>query len=347
MRTKLLTKQMKKVKVFLIQRMIKKIKQTRSEEGENFKVDLQNFEVELLRLKSLDHLKLAEWTFNSKVLKENYLQEKIKELGIIIAKENSNEDIEGIEKICSVKCFQDAVKVCKEELCLFVKKLLHESYEIPVIKGHVVNKTAILSKDRQVTRDKPLSSDKSFFMESLNAEDSEMEENNEILGDRISFTDDEDEDGISEFEGEDKETKQPKKKKNRLGQLARRRLAERAYGENAKHIKNGGLTVQQKETQRLQKSQQRKERLARIKKDEALKPKSANKTETKSKVNLKVRDLFNNKTTESGMTQSSPKTTVQTTKIDPNMHPSWIAKVEQQNKAKLAATVKGQKIVFD
>lgn len=330
-RSKILPKQMKKVKVFLTQRVVKKIKQKKTE-GFVEENDTKSLEVELNKTKALDHVKLATWAFNTQLFKnDDYLKEKLRELGIYLP--FACEEVEDSGKLISVKCFQDAVKSCREDLNSFVKKLFHEA---PVeTKGKKPTLESDENKRARTNMSKPLSADKSFFMKSLNEDDSdeyemsgsEGEESNDIYG-RVAFSDDED---GSDFYSEEEEQPKPKKKKNRLGQVARRRLAEKLYGGEAKHIKSGGLTVQQREEQRKQKSQQKKERAARIKKD-------AGKI-SKARGSKELVESFKDKIGESVATPV-------TVKIDPKMHPSWAAKLQQQAKLQ-QASYQGQKIKFD
>lgn len=305
-RTKFLPKIMKKVKVSLTQRVVKKIKTGEVEK-------LAELEKELASMKALNHVKLADWTFNTQIFKnEEYLQSKLKELEMALPQNDEDKiEIGGIDKILSVKCYQDAVKACRSDLVLFMKKLLNEAPVVKEIKELKVKEVAA----------KRVGSDKSFFMESLNADDSE---NNENDAKEVAFTDDEEEEdaysGYLRDEESDTE-KNLKKKKNRLGQVARRRLAEQKFGSEAKHIKSGGLTVQQREELRSQKSQQRKERLVRIKKDVA-----------------KASEFLKQK--EASEMSAGP------IKVDPKMHPSWAAKLQQQAKIQ-QATFQGQIIKFD
>ena len=317
-KSKILTKQMKKVKVFLTQRIVKKIKQKKTEEEGKFE-DFKELETELIKIKSLDHVKLADWAFSSQVLKDEYLKVKMVELGI---SENSiNFEFEGIDKISSIKCFQDAIKTSRNDLIVFIKKLLHEAVLEPIKK--TTEKAAVERKSIP----KRLSADKSFFMDSLNAGESDIEVNNDSDDEgRVAFTDDEDEEENGGYVGSEVEEEKPKKKKNRLGQLARRRLAENMYGREAKHIQSGGLTVQQKEELRKQKSQQKKERTARIKKDA-----------------VKSDKFKKEKAADESVSEFKKVASV---KIDPKMHPSWAAKLQQQAKAQ-QATFQGQKIKFE
>ena len=168
-------------------------------------------------------------------------------------------------------------------------------------------------------------------MDRLNADEESGDEdesgNEDEDGNRVAFSDDDDEEAEAyggyfknHHNNDDDDESKPKKKKNRLGQMARRRLAEKAYGPDAKHIKTGGLTVLQREELRKEKSQQRKERAARIKKDVA-----------------KASKFLNQQPTES---------TAPAIRIDPKMHPSWAAKLQQQAKIQ-QASFQGQKIKFE
>lgn len=331
-RTKLLPKSMKRVKVALTQKIVKKIKE--AEEGEK-KGELER---ELGKMKALDHVKLADWTFKTQIFKnEEYLQSKLKELGMSVPLSDEEFAFEGmIDKVMSVKCYQDAVKGCRADLNLFMKKLFHE--EAKEISSEKAVVKEVVPRERKMKA--PLSGDKSFFMDSLNADDSEASGTDdsdrsvtEGFDGRVAFTDDEEEEaaygGYLDSDNSDPEsTNKPKKKKNRLGQMARRRLAEKMYGKEAKHIKTGGLTVQQREELRKQKSQQRKERNARIKKEVA----KRNNSNTNSNTSISI--------TNNNNTESKP------VKIDPNMHPSWAAKLQQQAKIQ-QASFQGQKIKFD
>ena len=327
-RTKLLPKSMKKMKVALTQKIVKKIKEAGGE-GEK-KGELER---ELGEMKALDHVKLADWTFKTQIFKnEEYLQSKLKELGMPVPLSDEKFEFEGMDKVTSVKCYQDAVKGCRSDLNLFMKKLFHEEVKE-------------ISNEKTVPRERkmkaPLSGDKSFFMESLNADDSEASETDDTnrsviegFDGRVAFTDDEEEEaaygGYLDSDSSDPETtdNKPKKKKNRLGQMARRRLAEKMYGREAKHIKTGGLTVQQREELRKQKSQQRKERNARIKKE------------------VSKRNKDNNNSNSSISNTNISSTESKPAKIDPKMHPSWAAKLQQQAKIQ-QASFQGQKIKFD
>ena len=335
-RTKLLPKSMKKVKVALTQKIVKKIKEAGGE-GEK-KGELER---ELGKTKALDHVKLADWTFKTQIFKnEEYLQSKLKELGMPVPLSDEKYEFEGMDKVMNVKCYQDAVKGCRSDLNLFMKKLLHEEVKETVVKEQV-------PRERKMKA--PLSGDKSFFMESLNADDSEASESaddtdrsvTEGFDGRVAFTDDEEEEaaygGYLDSDNSDTETtdNKPKKKKNRLGQMARRRLAEKMYGKEAKHIKTGGLTVQQREELRKQKSQQRKERNARIKKEVSKRNNSNNNNSITS-----ISNNNNNNNIINNNTESKP------VKIDPKMHPSWAAKLQQQAKIQ-QASFQGQKIKFD
>lgn len=313
-KSKLLPKQMKKVKVFLTQRIVKKIKQRKSEGDE----DVKKLESELVRVKGLDHVKLANWAFSSRVLKDDeYLQVKMVELGIV--EKEVDFEFEGLDKVLSIKCFQDAVKTFRDELTIFLKKLLHELVAEPLKKAAPVVKSKVLKRP---------SSDKSFFMDSLMESESDdrecgiySEDDNGIYSD--------DENGFyneADYVDSDNFGEKPKKKKNRLGQLARRRLAEKLFGQEAKHIKSGGLTVQQREQERKQKSLQKKERAARIKKDA-----------------IKSEKFKREKSADESVSEFKKAATI---KIDPKMHPSWAAKLQQQAKAQ-QATFQGQKIKFD
>lgn len=312
-KVKFLPKQMKKVKVFLVQRVVKKIKQTTS--ADSASADNSELESELTKAKALDHVKLALWAFNTQIItKDEYLRGKCQELGVKVEDEEELKALEltfPLDKIMGIKCFQDAVKGCKAELVLFIQKLLHEA---PPEK-----KIAKVTGSKERRQQSQLGTDKSFFMSSLNEGDSD----NEQVDGRVTFSDDEedDDDKYNAFE-------EPvvKKKKNRLGQLARRRLAEKNFGTEAKHIKSGGLTVQQKEEERKQKSIQKRERDARIKKD-AIRTERLNKKKAGD-------ESVNEFKKASGI------------KIDANMHPSWAAKLQQQAKAQ-QATFSGKKIKFD
>lgn len=337
-RTKILPKQMKKVKTFMSQRVVKKIKQKKTEgSGNEMETEIKTLEGELIKTKALDHIKLATWAFNSQVFKnDEYLKEKLRELGIFLP---TTEAVQDSEKLMSVKCFQDAIKSCHDDLNSFVRKLFHEaSVKAPVKKPSLLKD---MDEGKRAKMIKPLSVDKSFFMDSLNADDSDDSDeeddlesrvgadgNSEMHG-RVAFTDDEEDGSDFDFEEEEVQQQQPKKKRNRLGQVARRRLAEKMYGGEAKHIRSGGLTVQQREEQRKQKSLQRKERTARIKKD-------AGKT-TKVRGSQETVESFN------GSSKSSEAVPI---KIDPKMHPSWAAKLQQQAKL-LQASFQGQKIKFE
>jgi hypothetical protein len=320
-KSKVLPKQMKKVKVFLTQRVVKKIKQKKiGEEGKS--EDVKELESELVKIKSLDHVKLAIWAFSSQILKDEYLRGKMVELGI--TENAASLEFEEIDrdKISSIKCFQDAIKTCRNDLIIFMRKLLHEAIPEPV---KMAEKEPV---ERKMSSNKlSLSVDKSFFMDSLNADESDIElkDNSDIEG-RVAFTDDEDDENGSGYFDSEVEEEKPKRKKNRLGQLARRRLAEKMYGREAKHIKSGGLTVQQKEELRKQNSQQKKERAARIKKDAA-----------------KFENLKKKKVDDESVSEFKKVASI---KIDPKMHPSWAAKLQQQAKAQ-QATFQGQKIKFD
>ena len=309
---------MKKVKVFLIQRVVKKIKQKNLEKELNLG-ESKELESELIKMKSLDHVKFANWAFSSQILKDEYLKAKMDVLGVNEDAVDFNFDF--VDKIKSVKCFQDVLKACKSDLIVFMRKLFHEN--VPESSKNNEKERAPLEKRTKDLR-KP-SSDKSFFMNSLNADDSDIDfEGGSDFEGRVAFTDDDEEN--SGYFNSDVEENKPKKKKNRLGQLARRRLAEKMYGREAKHIKCGGLTVQEKEELRKKKSQQKKERAARIKKDGANGPK-----------------FKRQNSDEESVLEFKKASTV---KIDPKMHPSWAAKLQQQAKAQ-QTTFQGQKIKFD
>ena len=334
-RTKVLPKQMKKVKVSLTQRVVKKMKQPKLDQEKGI------LDAELSRFKLMDHLRLATWAYNTQLIKnDEYLKGKFGELGIEFAETETFEDS---EKLISSKCFQDAMKESRAEVNSFIRKLFHEVQFIPKVKREEISvKELPKAKERPKER-KLLKADKSFFMDSLNAEDSDLESSGQIdvEGERhhfdrsVAFSDDEEGDESDGYvsDSEEHQQQKPKKKKNRLGQMARRRLAEKAYGREAKHIQSGGLTVQQKEELRKQKSQQKKDRSARIKKEIGkIKPRGS--TET-------IKSFTGKDVDGKESVKLAP-----TIKIDPNMHPSWAAKLQQQAKLQ-SASYQGQKIKFD
>jgi len=320
LRNKILPKQMKKVKTFLIQRVVKKIKLAK----ELSEIERKTLDDELLKAKALDHVKLSGWAFSSQVIaKDEYLMKKFQELEMKL--EESPESCEEFSKVQSIKSFQDAIRATRSDLVLFIRKLVHEE-EAPAVKTS--STTASTAKHHE-QKQRPLSADKSYFISNLN-EDSE--EDSQDDSENVAFTDDEEEEKYYR-----EELAVPEKKKNRPGQMARRRLAELKFGKEAKHIQSGGLTVQEKEALRKQKSEQRKDRLARIKKEA-----SAKGTNT-AKVSLKpfVKEEGSKVNATHSVTIVKPEI-----KLDPTMHPSWAAKLQQQHKT-ASASFQGQKIKFE
>jgi hypothetical protein len=295
LRCKVLPKQMKKLKTTLTQRIAKK-------------PPTECVGDELAKAKSLDHVRLANWAFKVHVVKkDSYLCEKLQEYNVEVFNEESCDEF---VKLQSIKSFQDAVKATRSDLTTFMRKLLHEEIQ------------QVVPKPKTPTTPEPLKADKSYFIGNLN-EEAEVSDNGLFEG----YSSDNDD---LEEDGEDcHDATIPKKKKNRLGQVARRRLAEQKFGQEAKHIKSGGLTVQQREALRKQKSDQRKDRLARIKKE----------TSKKSESSARKNDSLSKNPDE-------PIAAKPAIKIDPSMHPSWAAKLQQQQKAS-SASFQGQKIKFD
>lgn len=348
LRCKVLPKGMKKVKAFLVQKIVKKLKAaTVSKEEAESVVDtneISKLETDLKTFKALDHVNLANFAFYSNILKDVYVQEKFSGLGIESLEVTRPESF---EKISTAKCYQDAVKACKEELVTFLKKLFHEMpAPVKVVKE--------ASSETQPREQKKLMTNKSFFMDSLNANDSDEEAGtSKGKRQRVAFSDDDD-----DFKGyalSDDESNN-KKKKNRPGQLARRRMAEQSFGQSAKHLQSGGMSVKDREALRVQKSKQKRDRELRIKKEKeaknegsvkgkSLHPSWEAKIQSQNRINQAQYQGQRMKFGEEEATAvSAPKK--EPVKIDPKLHPSWAAKLEQQNKLS-QASFQGQKTKFE
>ena len=307
---------MKEVKTAAVQRTTKRLKQAKAEAKEA--TDLADLETELASFKSLDHVKMAEFVFYSFILKDEYIKEKLGSIGLTEACEEKKQStfMELSPKIISSKSFQDSIKAERQDLTVFFKKLFHE----PLPREHQAQST----KKRPQDSTNPKA--ESFFVSSLNASDSEGEvsDADSFVGVRSSalvFTDNEEEES-EVFSGAESDSEKKKKKRNRLGQLARRRLAEKLHGRNAKHLQAGGLSVKEREEKRKERSVQKRAREARIKKQK-LEREEAKKQQ-----------------------QQQPQSTQSKSKLDPSLHPSWAAKLQNQNKIN-ATTFQGQKIKFD
>ncbi len=317
-RCKVLVKLMKNVKTAAIQKNVKRIKQIKAAEGKESGDQLFKLDQELTCLKTLNHSKMSDFVFYSHILKDDYLQSKLGVVGLtaVLAEQKEATLMELSSKLASSKTFQDAVKNERQDLTIFIKKLFHE--RLPR-SAPAPAKTQLRASDNKKAE--------SYFVSSLNTSDSEgdVSEADSFVGVRSSalvFTDDEDEDFekfSDDSEAGDGKSGVKKKKKNRLGQLARRRAAEKLHGQNAKHLKEGGPSVQQQEERRKERIVQKRARELRIKKK---------KEETRKAEKEKEQGTLRNKS-----------------KIDPALHPSWAAKLQNQNRIN-AATFQGKKIKF-
>lgn len=330
-RCKSLAKLMKNVKATAVKNATKRLKQIKAE-GKEDAAAVGKLETELTEMKVLDHVKMVEFVFFSYVLKDEYLQGKLTELELasFVAEKRHETNLQLSPKISSSKAFQDAIKSEREDLVLFFKKLFHE----PLPKTSTAQQKRSAAK--KASNDSgPNSKAESYFVSSLNADDSDayaddydVSDNDSFVGVKSSalvFTDDEEDGGgFSDFSDEevDELGKKVKKKKNRLGQVARRRLAEKMYGKNAKHIQNGGLSAKQLEERRKKRTLERRARFERIKKRKAA-----------------VKEAEKNKNANN---QSSGEKEAVKEDGDQSVHPSWAAKLQSKNK-----TFQGQKIKFD
>lgn len=366
-RTKTLCKSMKEVKNATVKKLNRRIKELQTQKNDQ---EVEKIQKELSVIKETDHAQVSNFAFFHFVLKDEYLQEKLTNLGITeeIEEQKTSSKIDLSPKMSSCKAFQDAVKAERQDLILFFKKLFHEKVESQ-------------RDQKKQNNDKPVQNKKleSCFVTSLNASGSDSEADSYASTGAVGgmvFTDDED--GSVTFDGysdsEDDEDRKPKKKKNRLGQLARRRLAEKLYGEKAKHIQSGGLTVKQREEQRKQRIAQRRAREARIEKQakrekeaaaaaakgkkvtkqisvaepEQLHPSWAAKLKNQSRINQtafqgKKIKFSDDAEEEPKQVQKQETKKQESAKADPSLHPSWAAKLQQ----KTNVAFQGQKIKFE
>ena len=325
-RCKAIVKLMKSVKTAAIQKTVKRIKQAKADGKEGD--ELGKLEQELASFKGLDHSKMADFVFYSHILKDDYLQSKLGLVGLAASLSDKKEAtfMELSPKIVSSKSFQDAIKSERQDLTIFFKKLFHE--RLPRSQRKPKSTISAAAKESNSIKNKNA---ESFFVSSLNASESEgdVSDADSFVGVRSSalvFTDDEDEEFERFSDDSDVEERKPgekKKKKNRLGQLARRRLAEKLHGQNAKHLQAGGLSVKEQEERRKERIAQKRARELRIKKKKE-------EDKQKQKQKEKEQEVVSNK---------KPK-------IDPALHPSWAAKLQNQNRIN-ATTFQGQKIKFD
>lgn len=306
---------MKEVKNSTLKKLNRRLKELQTEKNDQ---EVEKIQKELACIKATDQAQVSNFAFHHFVLKDDYLQEKLALLGMKEELEDQKTvcKIDLSPKISSSKAFQDAVKAERQDLIVFFKNLFHDRVEKPVAQNK--------QNSNKPAQNKKL---ESCFVSSLNASGSESEAESYGSAGAVGgmvFTDDEEGsvtfDGYSDSERE--ESSKPKKKKNRLGQLARRRLAEKMYGEKAKHIESGGMTVKQREEQRKLRIAQRRAREVRIEK-QAKKEKEAAAAAAKGK-----------------------KVTKQVSVAEPeHLHPSWAAKLKYQNRINQTA-FQGQKIKF-
>ena len=324
---KILPKEMKKVKAFGVQRIVKKIKQVKSSDNQVLIADLPKLEVELSQSKALDHQQLSELAFSQKVLKGNpYVLEKLTLLGYKMPEFSCPLEPKVTEKLTNSKSYVDAVRRIQGELEVFLRKLLHE--EVKPVKA--------APKPKRERRE-PTGSE-SVFVSSLNAEESEPIASGPA---RVAFSDDDSD--CADFESDEEENRLARqynlevpepKRKNRMGQLARRRLAERTFGKSARHLQNGGLSVKAREEARVKKYEERQKRWAKYKE---LKARSTQ----QEKMAPRAKPAASSRHSEPPSNQAPPAAA----RVDPKMHPSWAAKMQQQNKLN-QAQFQGQKIKF-
>jgi hypothetical protein len=341
-RNKLLPKAMKKVKAFATQRVVKKIKSLKAS-SEPEKGNLARFEAELATVKALDHHKVSELVFAQDILHgSSFVEEKLALVAYKPAESGVVIDEEALKRLRSLKAFTDAVTGIRLDVENFLRKLFHE--QLPGQKK--AKQAATTGKKPQAKPEVRRNGAESFFMESLNADasdasDQESEDSEQRAANGVVFTDDDEDRGSGDDFSSDREDVQDlivQRKPNRPGQLARRRMAEMKFGKEARHLKNGGLSVRDREAARMQKSQDRKERWAQMK---------TRKQHTREKEGRGVGEQGGkgsgslHPTTQSNNVAKRPEV-----RIDPKLHPSWAAKLQQKNKVN-QSTFQGQKIKFD
>jgi len=133
------------------------------------------------------------------------------------------------------------------------------------------------------------------------------------------------------------------------------------HGQNARHLQNGGLSVKEREEARMKKSQDRQAHWAKVKEQKSRPQMNRSRLEDKgpkfhtrdsfvkeepsnssqSTTNTPRRDSF----AKEESSQSKPKTP-RLPRLDPNMHPSWAAKLQQQTMMK-KAQFQGKKLKFE
>lgn len=192
----------KKGKTFLVRRLTRKVKEE--------KEDSTKSKEKLATAKVLDHSKLG------LILLRKALSEIPRMLELAGAEpEGVPTEAVKILETASIRSEQD--RICKDAKA-FVAKLFHEDdTKDKKAEAVVVEKSENEADDEK----RP---EQNFFMASLNAGNSDSEDDHPVRTKGKRKNNDYDDDGIP-------------KKKNRLGQRARRAMWEQQYGDKAKHIK--------------------------------------------------------------------------------------------------------------
>ena len=208
-----LTRQLKKVKTFMVQKIIKQIKESsEGTEQDNNILKRADLDAKLKSVKAMSHSVEAERVFEQKIIKTSspFLSKVFTTFGIRPAEkcEPVNEYLLAQKKVTNI------LHELTTDLESFLKRLLHEKDEA-TRRQPVAEKTV---KDSVIDDDSEEEADESDA-------DSNVQD--------VYFVD-----SLSHRETEKKKTRNPpeKVKKNRMGQKARRALAEAKFGDKAKHL---------------------------------------------------------------------------------------------------------------
>jgi len=194
----------KKAKAFLVQKTTRRLKEAGLAEEKKAKL-----EGLLKETKALDHIVLGIALLASALQNDENTWERVKEHVEVVAKDDFTE-------LLNTPALVKEKKALLTEVKSFLAKIFHDGEQLNA--EHVDEIEAIGTENSGTNGG-------AFFVESLNhGAQSELEDDDE-------GSESEDEE---DFEGS--LDKRPKKK-NRLGQRARRELWEQKYGEKAKHVR--------------------------------------------------------------------------------------------------------------
>ena len=213
-----LTRQLKKVKTFIVQKIIKQIKEISEGTEQDIILKRAHLDAKLKSVKAMSHGVEAERLFEQKVLNTSspFLSRVFATFCIKPAEKSEpvNEYLLAQKKVTTI------LDELTADLESFLKRLLHEKDEA-TRRQPVAEKTV---KDSVIDDDSEEEADESDA-------DSNVQD--------VYFVD-----SLSHRETEKKKTRNPpeKVKKNRMGQKARRALAEAKFGDKAKHLGQKAMT---------------------------------------------------------------------------------------------------------